>query len=85
MQGIGMSVVFLWVAFIVFGSVTVGVMMMMDVLECSLHTLRLHWAEFQGKFYVGGGHSFNPLVLNQELTLESESQANQEKDKQKSN
>jgi V-type H+-transporting ATPase subunit a len=46
MQGIGMSVVFLWVAFIVFGSVTVGVMMMMDVLECSLHTLRLHWVEF---------------------------------------
>lgn len=30
----------------VFASVTVGVMMVMDVMECFLHTLRLHWVEF---------------------------------------
>ena len=45
-QGIGSSFIFMWFAFLVFGSVTAGVMMLMDVLECFLHTLRLHWVEF---------------------------------------
>jgi V-type H+-transporting ATPase subunit a len=33
----------MWFPFIM---VTFGVLMMMDVLECFLHTLRLHWVEF---------------------------------------
>ena len=39
-------VALLWVGFCIFASVTLGVMMCMDVMECFLHTLRLHWVEF---------------------------------------
>lgn len=49
---------------------TIGVLMMMDLMEAFLHTLRLHWVEFQNKFYKGMGYRFNPL--NFSSTLEEE-------------
>lgn len=41
--------------FAVFAMVTFGVILCMDVLECFLHALRLHWVEFQNKFYKADG------------------------------
>lgn len=47
--------------FSIWCSVTLGIIMLMDAMECSLHTLRLHWVEFQNKFYKGHGYRYNPF------------------------
>ena len=49
----------------VFAGVTFGVLLMMDVLECFLHALRLHWVEFQNKFFAADGVRFSPYSFRQ--------------------
>lgn len=51
----------------VFAGTTFGVLLMMDVLECFLHALRLHWVEFQNKFFSADGIRFAPYSFKQIL------------------
>ena len=54
----------MFVGFFVFIGSTLGVLMVMDVMECFLHTLRLHWVEFMNKFFDGQGVPFVPYNFN---------------------
>jgi V-type H+-transporting ATPase subunit a len=54
-----------YLGFGIFGGVTFGVLLMMDVLECFLHALRLHWVEFQNKFFKADGVRFMPYSFKQ--------------------
>jgi V-type H+-transporting ATPase subunit a len=44
----------------VFFMVTIGMMLLLDVMECLMHVVRLHWVEWMGKFYTGTGVLFKP-------------------------
>eukprot|EP00163_Fabomonas_tropica_P018138 TRINITY_DN3230_c0_g1_i2.p1 TRINITY_DN3230_c0_g1~~TRINITY_DN3230_c0_g1_i2.p1 ORF type:complete len:788 (-),score=212.82 TRINITY_DN3230_c0_g1_i2:338-2701(-) len=65
----------MFIGFAIWFAATLMVLMAMESLSAFLHALRLHWVEFQNKFYHGDGHAFVPFDFAKILTGVAEDDA----------
>jgi V-type H+-transporting ATPase subunit a len=54
---------------VVWAEATLGILMGIDMMECFLHVLRLHWVEFQSKFFKGQGYKYTPFSFEHVIDI----------------
>jgi V-type H+-transporting ATPase subunit a len=68
LRGTLSSPILLIVGFFMWFSLSLGILVLMEGLSAFLHALRLHWVEFNGKFYEGSGRPWEPFSFKKVVT-----------------